>query len=79
MANIMKCIIGKDFGKPAWRMSFSSPFNKECNFTWEMNELSPPLPAKNFDYSELEAFRDYITSVIDEYDRIVAAMEELNE
>lgn len=78
MANIMQCIIGKEFGRPSWQIKFSSPFNTEVNFVWEMTDLAVPFPARNFDHREVEAFRDYLTGIIDEYYRIVADLEQLN-
>lgn len=79
MANIMQCTIGKLFGEgKGWNMCFGSPFNKETNFNYEFTDVSPPFPAKNFDHREVEAFRDYLTGIIDEYHRIIVQMEEIN-
>ncbi len=79
MAKIMQCVIGKSFGEGGdWKMRFSSPFNRESNFVYEFKDVEAPLPAKNFDHLEVEAFRDYLTGIIDEYNRVVAEMEILN-
>jgi len=74
----MQCIIGKEFGKPDWLIKFSSPFNTQTNFGWEMNDLAVPFPAKNLDHREVEAFRDYLTGILDEYHHIVTKLEEIN-
>ncbi len=78
MPNIMQCIIGKDLVEPRWNIKFSSPFVKDSNFSWEMSDFIVPYPAKIFEKKEVEEFRDYLTSIIDEYDRIVKELGELN-
>ena len=78
MANILQLIIGKQFGKPEWLTKVTSPFSPTV-FVWEMTGCAIPHPIKNFDHKEVEAFRNYLTEVINEYHRIVAEMELLNE
>lgn len=75
MANIMQCIIGRDFGGSSWWINFSSPF---AMFSWSFNEIVVPFPAKNFDCQEVEAFRNYLTSIIEDYKSIANELEELN-
>lgn len=78
MTNIMHCMIGKEFGIPEWQVQIGSPFNKKANFCWQLADTSPPFPVKNFDCKEVEAFRDYLTEILDEYKRIVNEMEQMN-
>jgi hypothetical protein len=74
----MQCIVGKLFGvEKTWQIIFRAPFlvypNLTYNFTYDVS-----FPAINFNPEEVAALRDYLTLVLDEYNRIQDGLEELN-
>jgi len=77
MVKIMRCIIGKDFGNPDFKVKFDSPYYPGI-FGITFTEVEVPFPLHSFDQREVRAFRDFLTNILDEHDRISTALEEIN-
>lgn len=77
MVKIMRCIIGKDFGNPSFKIKFDSPYRPDI-IAITCNEVEIPFPMRTFETNEVKEFRDYLTGILDEHDRFTTNLAEIN-
>ena len=77
MVKIMRCILGKDFGYPDFKIKFDSPYRPDI-IAITLNEVEIPFPSRSFDPEEVKDIRDYLTGILDEHERITADLANIN-